>query len=39
MPSGPSTPGSAALGPLLEDVAFVDGATLVLWLDEPGAPE
>ncbi len=28
-----------SLGPILEEVAFVGGATLVLWQDEPGAPE
>lgn len=29
---------AAVLGPLLEDVVFVGGATIHLWLTEPGAP-
>ena len=29
---------AARLGQLLEDVAFLGGATLVLWADDPGAP-
>jgi len=28
-----------SLGPIVDDVAFVGGATLVLWVDEPGAPD
>ena len=27
------------LGPLVDDVAFVGGASLFLWIDDPGAPE
>lgn len=27
------------LGPLVKDVAFVGGASLFLWIDDPGAPE
>jgi predicted nucleotidyltransferase len=30
--------GAAALGPLVEQVAFVGGATIVLWITDPGAP-
>lgn len=30
--------GAAALGPLVEHVAFVGGATVVLWITDPGAP-
>ena len=30
---------AAALGPLVDDVTFVGGATLVLWVNEPGAPD
>lgn len=30
--------GAAALGPLVEQVAFVGGATVVLWITDPGAP-
>ena len=29
---------AAVLGPVLEDVVFVGGATVHLWLTEPGAP-
>ena len=27
------------LGPLVDEVAFVGGASLFLWIDDPGAPE
>ncbi len=30
--------GVAALGPLTDDVGFVGGATLVLWITDPAAP-
>jgi hypothetical protein len=30
--------GAAGLGPLVEEVAFVGGATVVLWITDPGAP-
>jgi hypothetical protein len=30
--------GAAALGPLVEQVAFVGGATVALWITDPGAP-
>jgi predicted nucleotidyltransferase len=30
--------GAAALGPLVDRVAFVGGATIVLWITDPGAP-
>jgi Nucleotidyl transferase AbiEii toxin, Type IV TA system len=30
--------GAAALGPLVEQVAFVGGASIVLWITDPGAP-
>jgi hypothetical protein len=30
--------GAAALGLLVEQVAFVGGATIVLWITDPGAP-
>lgn len=30
--------GASALGDLVEQVAFVGGATIVLWLTDPGAP-
>lgn len=30
--------GAAALGPLVEQVAFVGGATITLWITDPGAP-
>ncbi len=30
--------GVAGLGPLTDDVVFVGGATLVLWITDPGAP-
>jgi len=30
--------GAAALGPLLEEVAFVGGASIVLWITDPAAP-
>jgi hypothetical protein len=30
--------GAAALGPLVDQVAFVGGATIVLWITDPGAP-
>lgn len=30
--------GAAALGPLSDDVVFVGGATLVLWITDPAAP-
>lgn len=29
---------AAVLGPILEEVVFVGGATIHLWLTEPGAP-
>jgi len=29
---------AALLGPLLDEVAFVGGATVHLWITEPGAP-
>jgi hypothetical protein len=31
--------GAAALGDLVDQVAFVGGATIVLWLTDPGAPK
>lgn len=30
--------GAAALGPLVEEVAFVGGASIVLWITDPAAP-
>jgi hypothetical protein len=30
---------AARLGPLLEEVAFLGGASLALWTDDPGAPD
>lgn len=30
--------GARALGPLTEQVAFVGGASIILWITEPGAP-
>ena len=30
--------GAAALGPLLEEVVFVGGASIVLWITDPAAP-
>ncbi|HVE68315.1 MAG TPA: hypothetical protein VNB64_07020 [Solirubrobacteraceae bacterium] len=27
-----------ALGPLLDEVVFVGGATVTLWITDPGAP-
>lgn len=30
--------GAAALGPLLSEVVFVGGATVTLWVTDPGAP-
>jgi hypothetical protein len=30
--------GARALGPLTEQVAFVGGATIILWITDPGAP-
>ncbi|WP_035126009.1 nucleotidyl transferase AbiEii/AbiGii toxin family protein [Conexibacter woesei] len=30
--------GAAALGPLTDQVAFVGGATIALWITDPGAP-
>ncbi len=30
--------GAAALGPLVEEVAFVGGASIVLWVTDPAAP-
>jgi predicted nucleotidyltransferase len=30
--------GAAALGPLLDQVVFVGGATVALWITDPGAP-
>ena len=30
--------GAAALGPLLEEVVFVGGASVVLWITDPAAP-
>lgn len=30
--------GAAALGDLVDQVAFVGGATIVLWITDPGAP-
>ena len=29
---------AAVLGPLVDDVVFVGGATVHLWITEPGAP-
>lgn len=30
--------GAAALGPLIEEVVFVGGASVVLWITDPAAP-
>lgn len=30
--------GAAALGPLLDEVVFVGGATVTLWITDPAAP-
>ena len=30
---------AARLGPVVADVAFLGGASLVLWIDDPGAPQ
>jgi hypothetical protein len=29
---------AAALGPLADDLMFIGGATIVLWITDPGAP-
>ncbi len=29
---------AAALGPLVEEVMFVGGATVAVWISDPGAP-
>jgi hypothetical protein len=30
--------GATALGPLIDDVVFVGGASVTLWITDPGAP-